>query len=80
MECFEENFLQQLVLEPTRGSNILDLILTNENNLVHSLKVGEHLGNSDHHVIRFSLSFRHEIRENSTLMPDFAKGNFDLLR
>ena len=68
------------MLEPTRGSNILDLILTNEDNLVRSLKVGEHLGKSDHHVIRFALSFKHEGRENSTVMSDFAKGNFNLLR
>ena len=80
VDCFEENFLQQLVCEPTRGSNILDLILANESDLVHSLEVGECLGNSDHNMIRFCLSFQHGGKDNNTLIPNFAKGRYGELK
>lgn len=36
-----DNFLNQLVLQPTRGNNILDLILTDNNDMVCDITVGE---------------------------------------
>ena len=39
--CVEENLLFQLVKEPTRGDNILDLILTGNPDIVHTVTVGE---------------------------------------
>ena len=39
------------VLEATRESNILDLILTSEDNVIEDLKIIEPLGNSDHNTI-----------------------------
>ena len=45
-------FLYQLVNEPTKGSNILDLVLTNKDNFIGNLEIGGPLGNSDHSEIR----------------------------
>ena len=43
-------FLTQHVLEPTRGGNMMDLILYSQNELVE-VKVHEPLGSSDHNQI-----------------------------
>ena len=80
VNCFEENFLHQLLTEPTRGDEILDFILTSDSDLVGTLRVGEALGNSDHNVIRFTLSVEYEDKCNNAAIPDFAKGDYDRFR
>ncbi len=55
LEFVNDNFLTQWVKEPTRGDNILDLVLTTEDDIVSDLRVGEELGSSDHKIIRFVL-------------------------
>ena len=37
----------------TRGSNILDLVFSNEVSMVEDLKVLEHFSTSDHNVLEF---------------------------
>ena len=63
LEFVSDNFLSQWVKEPTRGENILDLVLTTEDDIVSDLRVGEELGSSDHKMIRFVLK-----------VPDAAAG------
>ena len=46
-----DNFLTQVVLEPTRGHNILDLIFTTEEDYVSEVEVGDFLAGSDHRVV-----------------------------
>ena len=46
-----DNFLSQMVLEPTRGANMLDLIFCSEDDLVSNVVVGECLSGSDHHMV-----------------------------
>ncbi len=36
----QENSLHQLVMHPTRGKNILDLVLTTNENIINNLEVG----------------------------------------
>jgi hypothetical protein len=50
-----DNYLIQHVHEPTRESNILDLVLTSSDYEVEKMKVEDHLGNSDHNVLRWNL-------------------------
>ena len=40
LECVEDNFLTQLVREPTRGGALLDLLFTNREELVGDVDVG----------------------------------------
>ena len=51
-------FLTQHVLEPTRGGNVLDLILSSQNELVDNVKVHEPLGSSDHKQIHFNIKVK----------------------
>ena len=46
----QDNFLSQKVQEPTRGTNVLDLIFCSEYDLVSDVVVGECLAGSDHHM------------------------------
>ena len=48
LECIDEFGLVQCVSSPTRGANILDLVLVNEPLLLSSLSVMDPVGNSDH--------------------------------
>ena len=54
MDIVHDNFLTQLINEPTRDSNILDLVLTTSPDLVNYLFIGEPF--SDHNSISFLLS------------------------
>ncbi|KAK4810714.1 hypothetical protein QYF61_007688 [Mycteria americana] len=53
LECVADNFLTQLVSEPTREGAPLDLLFTNREGLVSHVMVGGCLGQSDHEMIEF---------------------------
>ena len=60
IETLQDCFLHQHVTEPTRyreneASNLLDLILTSEEGMVHNLAYHPPLGESDHVCLTFSL-------------------------
>src|SRR6218665_1068005 len=42
LDFIETSFMQQHVMEPTRGKNILDLVITSDENMIETLSVGEH--------------------------------------
>ena len=52
-DVVDDYFLQQMVSEPTRRGNILDLIFTNTPEFLMNFNVCEGLGNSDHFSIEF---------------------------
>ena len=54
----QDCFFTQHVLEPTRGGNVLDLILSSQNVLVDNVKVHEPLGSSDHNQIHFNIKVK----------------------
>ncbi|TRZ12815.1 hypothetical protein HGM15179_014306 [Zosterops borbonicus] len=80
LECIDDNFLSQLVSEPTRGETMLDLLFTNRDGLVEDVVVGGRLGQSDHEIIEFSIIG--EIRRyiNKTFTLDFQRADFGLFR
>ncbi|RMB99766.1 hypothetical protein DUI87_23768 [Hirundo rustica rustica] len=55
LESMQDNFLSQLVGEPTRGGTMLDLLFANRDGLVGDVVVGGRLGQSDHEIIEFSI-------------------------
>jgi len=48
LQSINDNFLMQVVEEPTRRGALLDLVLTNKEGLVGDVKVGGRIGCSDH--------------------------------
>ncbi len=80
LRVLQDNFLKQVVTEPTRGDNILDLVLTNDENMISEVDVGSQLGCSDHREIRFNLEWEENGDNNLTLVPDFRRANYEGLR
>ncbi|KAK4807146.1 hypothetical protein QYF61_018487 [Mycteria americana] len=75
-----DNFLTQLVSEPTREGAPLDLLFTNREGLVSHVMVGGCLGKSDHEMIEFLI--RGEVRRgvSRTATLDFQRADFGLFR
>ena len=64
----QDSFLTQHVLEPTRGENVLDKVLSSQKELVDNVNIFEPLGNSVHNQIHFDINvkIRKCTRETST--------------
>ena len=80
IECVNDNFLFQGVTECTRSSNILDLVLTSEENMIDNVTVGEPFGSSDHQIIRFDLIACKEGSQVETKMHDYFKADYEQMR
>jgi len=63
LEIVKDNFLTQHIMSPTRGTNILDLVITSDSNMIENLTLCEPLVNSDHVVLMFDFIFRNTITE-----------------
>ncbi len=79
-EMLEDTFMTQIISQPTREKNILDLVFVTNPNFVREEKVCEILSGCDHHLIRFSIRTEHELIENVSKIPDYRKVIFSLAR
>ncbi|GAB0182166.1 hypothetical protein GRJ2_000681900 [Grus japonensis] len=80
LECVDDNFLLQVIEEPTRRGAMLDLILTNKEGLVGDVKFKGSLGCSDHKMVEFRI-LRAARRARSKLTTlDFSRADFGLFR
>ena len=52
--------LSQHVLEPTRGENVLDIVLTSQKEFVDNVNICEPLGCSGHNQIHFIITIKRE--------------------
>ena len=81
LECVaDDNFLMQLVSEPTREGALLDLLFVNREGLVDDVVVGSRLGHSDHEIIEFSILREARRGGSRTAILDFPRADFDLFR
>ena len=60
----QDSFFTQYVLEPTRGENVLYIVLASQKELVDNVKILEQLGNSDHNQIHFDINVKSESKNN----------------
>ena len=81
LDFMDDNILTQSVDNPTYDTNLLDLILVSDPNLVNKIEVKSALGNSDHSTIHFkaAISISKPI-PNNKLVPNYRKANFDSIR
>ncbi len=80
LEMLEDTLITQIISQPTRENNILDLVFVTDPDLVREGRVGEILSGCDHHLIRFSIRTEHELIENVSNISDYRKANFSLAR
>jgi len=80
LECVDDNFLPQVIEEPTMRDAMVDLVFTNKEGLVGNVKVKGSLGCSGHEIVEFKL-LRAVRRVRSKLATlDFRRADFGLLR
>ena len=63
----QDSFLIQHVLEPTRGDNVLDIVLSSQKEFVDNVKIQESLGNSDHNQIHFDINVKSESKNKKNI-------------
>ncbi|KAK4825574.1 LOW QUALITY PROTEIN: hypothetical protein QYF61_000573 [Mycteria americana] len=80
LERVADNFLTQLVSEPTREGAPLDLLFTNREGLVSHVMVGGRLGQSDHKMIEFLICGEAARGISRTATLDFQRADFGLFR
>ena len=81
LNCINNNFLTQHILEPTRGKNILDLVITSDEHLVDTVNVGQNFGTSDHQIITFDLKLTGNMENTQGQdKKNFFKGDYDQAR
>ena len=76
LECMEDNFLMQLVREPTSGRAPPDLLFTNRGGLVGDVEVRSCLGQSDHKMVEFAILG--EVRSGGYKTLDFWRVDFEM--
>ena len=73
-----ENNLKQHVHAPTRGQNILDIVLSTENELIEQLFIKDKIG--DHNTVEFNITASRTNRESVRYNYNFRRANFVNLR
>ena len=76
----QDNFLTQHVLEPTRATRILDIMLSSQKEFVGNVVIQEPLGNSDHNQLHFNIKIKSDKTKVNQCRRDFRKGNYKEIR
>ena len=63
----QDSFLTQYVLEPTRGENVLYIVLLSQKELVDNVKIHEPLGKSYHNQIHFDINAKSESKNKKRI-------------
>lgn len=83
-----QRFLQQTqdslwfqhIIDPTRGDNILDLLLTSESEMVEDIQVAEQFGDSDHNCITWNCIITRGLGQRSKFeLYDWKKANWEIM-
>ncbi len=85
IETVRDSYLHQHIQEPTRarGSDepsLIDLVLTNEENMITDIKIESPIGKSDHSVIHFSFNSYIEIMKSWRTKILYHKGDYEKIR
>ena len=79
-QCVDDNFLMQMVDEPTRRGVLLDFILTNKEGPIEAVKVEGSLSCSDHDVVEFRISCGWNRIPSRITTLHFSKANFGVFK
>lgn len=80
LECVVDNFLIQLIKEPSRCSALLDLLFVNREGLVHDVAVCGCLGQSHHETLVFPILGETKRTTNRTSALEFRLADSGLFR
>ena len=80
VESIDDNFLVQVLDRPTRGEALLDLLLTNAEEIIKGVNVGGSLGCSDHALVEFVILKNAGLAKSRAGTLCFRRANFRLLK
>jgi len=80
LEFTEDNFLSQIIEGPTRGDAVVDLLLTNVNELIGDIRIRNCLGCRDHTMVESMLHRDKRQAKSKIRMLSFRKAYFQLFR
>ena len=85
IECLRDNYLNQLISEPTRyrdgqRANILDLFIIDKSEIVSKITYSSNLGASDHICFLAELHCKLAVNDSETIKRNFYKGNYEAIR
>jgi len=85
IESIRDSFLYQHVASPTRARtdanpSVLDLVFTNEENMIDNIEHESPLGHSDHCVLKFHFKCRSSQTENTAEKWNHFKGDYESMR
>ena len=76
----QDNFLTQHVLEPTRATRVLYIVLSSQKELVDNVEIKEPLGSSNHNQLHFNINIKSDKTKVKQCRGDFRKGNYKEIR
>ena len=76
LDIVQNNFMTQFIKVPTRGDNILDLVLGSEPNMVENEQDIGKLEESYHDIVTLDINLRTVRKKNVTLIDDYKKANW----
>ena len=80
-EAFEDNFLVQHIDEPTHTSgNILDLVISKEEDLIDHIEYEGRLGKSDHEMLLVTIRLKTNDVTNISQVRNYNRANYDEMR
>jgi len=80
LQSIDDNFLTQVVEEPTRRGVLLDLVLANREVLVVDVQVGGSFGCSDQEMVEFRILHGGSRAISRITALDFRRANFGLFK
>ena len=85
IESVKDAYLHQHIKEPTRSrgtqqENLLDLVLTDDQNRIDEISHTSPLGNSDHMMLTFNYTVKHDIEYKPKIIYNYNKGDYDKMR
>ena len=80
LNLVQDSFLTQHVLEPSRGENVLDIVLSSYKEFVDNVKICEPLGCNDHNQIHFIINVKGEQNRKIRYRKTFHKGRYKDMR
>ena len=68
------------MLEPTRGENVLDIVLSSQKEFIDNVRICEPLGCRDHNQIYFIIKVKGEQNRKIRYRNNFHKGRYKDMR
>ena len=80
LNLVQDSFLNQHVLEPTRGENVLDIVLSSQKEFIDNVRICEPLGCNDHNQIHFIIKVKGEQNRKIRYRKNVHKGRYKDMR